>query len=64
MAFARKYKSEWNVSVAKYGVMWRSNGVTLVDNGAYKPYRLVGPPVKGLVLAPPAFHTSTTVYLF
>ena len=38
--------------------------VTLVDNGAYKPYTLAGPPVKGLVLALLAVHTLTTFYEF
>ena len=35
-----------------------------IDNRAYEPYTLVGPPVWGLVLAPLIAFTSTTVYKF
>ena len=37
---------------------------TLGDIGAYQPYTLVGPPVYGLVLDPPAAFTLSTVYIF
>ena len=36
---------------------------SLVDTRAYKPYTLVGPPVRRLVLDPLAVDTSTTVYI-
>ena len=34
-----------------------------MDTRAYKPHTLVGPPVRRLVLAPLAAHTSTIVYV-
>ena len=36
---------------------------SLVDHRAYKPYTLVGPPVRRPVLAPLAFYSSTTDYM-